>query len=224
MYKIETHLHTPYISSCGKLTAEELVLGYKAADYSAITVTDHYNRHCFKYAGIDPKGPGSKLPAFLEGYRRVKAIGDAEGLRVYYGAELRFDEGPNDYLIYGFSDGLLADAEAVFSMGLAAFSEAARADGALLIQAHPFRRPCLPVAPYLVDGIEAVNRHDCHDNHNEQAIALADRYGLLKTGGTDCHDPEDVGRGGICAETLPADSTELAKLLRSGRFGLLGWK
>ena len=53
MYKIETHLHTPHISPCGKLTAEELVMGYKAAGYSALTVTDHYKAAAFRYAGIE---------------------------------------------------------------------------------------------------------------------------------------------------------------------------
>ncbi len=224
MYKIETHLHTPYVSPCGRLTAEELVMGYKAAGYSALTVTDHYKFASFKFAGVDLDAPGSKLPAFLEGYRRVKEIADREGMMVYYGAEIQFFENDNDYLVFGFSDELLADPRKICSMSIADFSALARADGALLLQAHPFRKHCVPVAPYLLDGVEAVNRHDCHPNRNELAIAFADRYGLLKTGGTDCHDPEDVGIGGIEAEYLPKDSKELADLLRSGNFKILGWE
>jgi hypothetical protein len=42
------------------------------------------------------------------------------------------------------------------------------------------------------------------------------------TGGADCHGPEDIGRGGIEADYLPEDSLELAKLLRSGNFTILG--
>lgn len=222
MYKIETHLHTPYISPCGRLTAQELVMGYKAAGYAAITVTDHYKAAAFRFAGIDLDAPGDKLQPFLEGYRRVKEIADREGMIVYYGAEIQFFENDNDYLLFGFSDALLADAKSICAMGIAAFSKLAREDGALLLQAHPFRKHCVPVAPYLVDGIEAVNRHDCHPNHNDLAIDFANRYGLLKTGGTDCHDPEDVGMGGIAADSLPADSMELAALLRSGNFTILG--
>lgn len=223
MYKIETHLHTPYISPCGVLTAEELVMGYKEAGYAAITVTDHYKPAAFRHAGIDIQAPSSKLEGFLEGYRRVKEIADRVGMTVYYGAEVQFFENDNDYLVYGFSEKLLADPLKICSMSIADFSQLAREDGALLIQAHPFRKHCVPVAPYLVDGVEAVNRHDVHPNRNELAIAFADRYGLLKTGGTDCHDPEDVGMGGIDADWLPKDSMELAKLLRSGEFKILGW-
>ena len=117
---------------------------------------------------------------------------------------------------------MLADPKAVCSMGIAAFSKLAKEDGALLIQAHPFRHHCVPVAPYLIDGVEAVNRHDCHDNRNNLAIEYARRYQLLMTGGADCHGPEDIGRGGIDADYLPEDSLELAELLRSGRFTILG--
>lgn len=222
MYKIETHLHTPLISPCAVLSPEELVLSYKEAGYAAVTVTDHYKASAFSYAGISWDAPGDKLYAFLEGYRRVKEVGDQAGLKVYYGAELQFYENDNDYLVYGFSDQLLADPKAVCSMGIAAFSKLAKEDGALLIQAHPFRHHCVPVAPYLIDGVEAVNRHDCHDNRNNLAIEYARRYQLQMTGGADCHGPEDIGRGGIDADYLPEDSLELAELLRSGRFTILG--
>lgn len=222
MYKIETHLHTPTISHCAELSPEELVLRYKEAGYAAITVTDHYKAFSFSDAGIDWDEPGDKLHAFLEGYRHVKAIGEKVGLKVYYGAELQFYENKNDYLVYGFSNQLLADPKTVCPMGIAAFSKLAKEDGALLIQAHPFRRFCVPVAPYLIDGVEAVNRHDCHQNRNDLAIEYSRRYELLMTGGSDCHVPEDVGRGGIDADYLPEDSDELAELLRSGRFTILG--
>ncbi len=222
MYKIETHLHTPYISPCGRLTAQQLVEGYRAAGYAALTVTDHYKPEAFRYAGVDLEAPGSKLEAFLEGYRRVKEQADRVNMRTYYGAEIQFFENDNDYLLFGFSPELLADPKTVCAMGIVEFSRLAREDGALLLQAHPFRKHCVPVAPYLIDGVEAVNRHDCHPNRNDLATAFADRYGLLKTGGTDCHDPEDVGVGGIASEVLPADSMELARILRSGNFRILG--
>ena len=48
MYKIELHLHTKYSSGCGQLDEKELISGYKAAGYSAIVVTDHYNRDTFR--------------------------------------------------------------------------------------------------------------------------------------------------------------------------------
>ncbi len=218
MFKIETHLHTTTISPCGRMTPEEIVRRYHQAGYAGLVVTDHYRRDVFEKL----KDATDKLDAFLEGYRQVKFYADQAGIQTYYGAELQFTENHNDYLLYGFSDSLLADPEKILPMGISAFSELARQDGALLVQAHPFRNGCVPVAPYLLDGVEAVNRHDKHTNRNELAIAFADRYDLLKTSGGDFHDPEDICIAGIETEVLPADPMELARLLRGGAYRLLG--
>lgn len=220
-FKIETHLHTPIISPCGRLTPEELVEGYLRAGFSAITVTDHFHPDAFRHAGIDMDREDA-FRAYLEGYRQVLRAAEGTHLRVYYGAELRFRGCGNDYLLYGFDDDLLAKPGEIWAMGIVRFSELARAAGALLIQAHPYRDYCLPVAPYLIDGVEGVNRHDVHENHNRLAVEYARRYGLPMTGGSDCHHPEDVGRGGIEADWLPENSMELARLLREGAFRILG--
>ena len=220
-YKIETHLHTPVISPCGVLTPQELVEGYLAAGFSAITVTDHFHADAFRHGGIDAEGEGA-FRAFLEGYRQVCRAAEGTPLRVYYGAEIRFRGCGNDYLLYGFPEELLAKPTEVWAMGIVRFSELAREAGALLIQAHPYRAYCLPVAPYLIDGVEGVNRHDVHANRNDLAVTYARRYGLRITGGSDCHHLEDVGRGGIEAQWLPKDSMDLARLLREGAYRILG--
>ena len=118
MYKIETHLHTTYISHCGWLGAQALMKAYSAAGYAAICVTDHYNRECFDYADIDLTAPGSKTDAFLLGFRRLQREAKKYGILVYEGAELRFDGSDNDYLLYGFHHELLADPEKTMSGGL----------------------------------------------------------------------------------------------------------
>ncbi|MBR6271210.1 MAG: PHP domain-containing protein [Lachnospiraceae bacterium] len=222
MYKIELHLHSNIVSACGKLSPEQEIAGYKAAGYSGITVTDHYCRYTVEWKKIDLNEPGSKLHYFLEGYEALKKLGEKEGIKVYYGLELRFDGSQNDYLLYGFSEELVADPRKVFKMSPMEFAPLARADGALFIQAHPFRDNCIPISPEYVDGIETVNRHVVHNNRNDLAIAFAERHNLLQTGGSDCHDPEDIGLGGIEADILPENEKELAALIRSGNFRILG--
>ena len=64
--------------------------------------------------------------AFLEGFRRMEAACAPLGLKVYKGAELRFDECSNDYLLYNYPDELLACPEELFRMGIAAFAPLAR--------------------------------------------------------------------------------------------------
>ncbi len=223
-YKIETHLHTPVNSPCGKIPPEIIVERYHEAGYAALVVTDHYSLDAFTRTGLDPDGAGDRVHAFLEGYRQVKKFADRVGMKTYYGAELRFLENNNDYLLYGFSHELLADPGKVWSMGLAAFLPLVREDGAVLIQAHPFRKGCVAVAPDLVDGYEAVNRHDKHANRNALAMALARRYDVIRTSGGDFHDPTDRCIAGIESTWLPRDSREMAVLLRSRDFKLLGWE
>lgn len=222
MYKIETHLHTVHVSRCGHLEAPEIVAGYHAAGYSALIVTDHYNRTTFDYLGLDPAGPGDRVHAFLEGYRRVRDEAAKVGIRVFKGAELRFDESENDYLLYGWPDELLAEPEEIFRMGIAAFSPIAHAQGALLIQAHPYRRACTPAIARYLDGVEVFNGNPRHESNNSRAAEYAEAFGLIGTSGSDCHRTEDIAVGGILSERLPSDSMEMMRLLRSRNYRLIG--
>lgn len=222
MYKIETHLHTSHVSRCGYLDAEELVGRYAAAGYGGIIVTDHFNRITFDYLGLDPSGPEDKVAAFLDGVHRMEEEGAKRGLRIYKGAELRFDECENDYLLYGWPDELLADPEAVFRMGVAAFAPLVRAAGALMIQAHPYRHGCTPAIACYLDGVEVRNMNPRHDSRNDLAEEYAVQFGLLRLEGSDCHQPGDEARAGILVEELPENSKAMAELIRAGRYTLIG--
>lgn len=222
MYKIEPHLHTRQVSKCGWLDAEELARLYHEAGYHAIAVTDHYNPDTWVYMGIDPKDPADVMPRFTEGYQRLAEAAAAYNMTVYLGAELRFYENDNDYLFYGFDPAMLAHPHEIMSMGAVPFSDIARKSGAVFIQAHPFRKTCVPLAPCFLDGIEVYNanpRH-MHHNHNDLAQALADAQGpgFIQTAGSDCHRLEDVGLSGIQSRILPPNATAFATLLRSGSF------
>lgn len=222
MFKIETHLHTKHTSPCGQLTAEQIVDGYLAAGYSGLILTDHYCRDTFLNLNTDPRDSRNALEAFLVGYRYLLQEGEERGLKVYRGAEVRFDGSWNDYLLYGYSDELLQDPEAVFSMGVEAFYELARADGALLIHAHPYRNGGMPTSAAALDGVEVLNTNQDHDNRNDLALEFAQKNCLLKTSGSDCHGMKHIGKGGIMVDSLPESDEELVALLRSGNYRLIG--
>lgn len=222
MHKIETHLHTRITSKCGKMTPEDLVAGYVAAGYSAICVSDHFNRITFDYLGVDLKSGEDKVARFLEGYYRVKEEGLKQGLMVYKSAELRFDECDNDYLLYGWQDDLLSDPEAIFKMGVAEFSKLSKAAGAVLVQAHPYRGGCTPAFACYLDGIEILNTNPRHNSNDARAVEYAERHGLFGIGGSDCHRPEDLGRCGILTEKLPDQDMSFARLLKSRKYQIIG--
>lgn len=221
MYKIETHMHTRYSSKCGWLDADTLAEGYKAAGYDAVIVTDHYNRTTFDHLRVDLHSDVDKVAAFLTGYRRMVEAGEKVGLKVFRGAEVRFDESDNDYLLYGWRDELLADPETVFTMGIAAFSPIARGQGALIVQAHPYRKKCTPAIACYLDGVEVQNLNPRHENNNARAVEYAQQFGLLGLAGSDCHRKEDIGVTGILTKELPSDSFGMMRLIRSRNFQLM---
>ena len=222
MYKIELHLHTKYSSGCGQLDEKEIIAAYKAAGYHGIVVTDHFNRDTYHMKNIDPAAPVDRLTPFLEGYYKMKEEGEKQGIRIYRGAELRFDGSYNDYLFFNYPDSLLQEPEQLFTMGLENFIRLSRPTGALLIQAHPFRSMCTPADVAHLDGIEIANMHPWHESRNELAKDLAGTDPrLIRTGGSDCHATEHIGRGGILSEILPENDSQLADLLRSGNYNVI---
>lgn len=221
-YRIETHLHTNHVSECSWLGAEALAESYQKAGYAAIAVTDHYSRITFDYLGLDPAAPGDKIGPFLSGFHRMEDEGAKRGLKIFKGAELCFDESCNDYLLFHYPDELLAEPEDVFRMGIAAFAPLARAVGALLIQAHPYRGKCTPADACYLDGIEVVNGSPRYENNNNKAEQFARHFNLIRTGGSDCHRTEDIGRSGITSSILPESDAELAWLLREGAYTVIG--
>jgi hypothetical protein len=222
MYKIETHLHTVHVSKCGHLEAPVLAEAYHKAGYAAICVTDHYNRDTVRYLNLNLRDTQGLLERFLDGYRRMCEACAPYGIRVYRGAELRFDECQNDYLLYDWPDDLLRDFDRNMSMSIVDFAPLSRAAGALLIQAHPFRDPCVAAIACYLDGVEVLNAHPRHDSRNDLALHYAQVHHLsIQTAGSDCHQTPDIARSGILSDTLPADTHEFAQLLRSGSFRLI---
>ena len=221
MYKIETHLHTCHSSPCGKVDADTIVRLYAEAGFHGIVATDHYFHYtCRPHCWNIPYGEYFKV--FMEGYHQLCKAAEPYGLKIYKGAEIRFDESTNDYLLYHFPDELLHDPEAIFAMGLEAFSPLCRKAGALLIQAHPFREKCTVADPSLVDGYEVKNANPRAANNNELTAEFMAEHPLkLQLCGSDFHRREDVGCGGIGCDILPENEEALVQLLRSCAYTLL---
>jgi histidinol phosphatase-like PHP family hydrolase len=221
MYKIETHLHTCEVSKCGRLSAAEQARAYHEAGYDAVCVTDHYNRNTVEYLNMNLSHPEGLLQEFLHGYDLMCRECAQYGIRVYRGAELRFDECENDYLFYNWDDSLLYDMDKVMKMSIVEFSRLARRTDALLIQAHPFRHGCIPAIACYLDGVEVFNGNPRHDSRNERALEYAQEYGLIQFSGSDCHQTPDVGVSGILTEELPKDDREFVSMIRRGSYRLM---
>lgn len=222
MYKIEMHLHTSHSSPCGKEDADTIARLYAEAGFAGIVVTDHFfNYTCSQWSWNIPFT--DFFPVFTEGYHRLCEAAQPYGLKIYRGAEVRFNTSTDDYLLYNYPDELLQDPGAVFTMGLEKFYPLCRKAGAILVQAHPFRGKCVPADPRFIDGAEVYNLKARGDSHNDLALKFAaENPHFIRLSGSDFHQAEDTGRGGIITSELPENDSALAALLRSGNYRLIG--
>ena len=194
MYLYETHCHTAESSDCGQLPAEQVVALYRAAGYDGLVI----RRVLFRSL------------AFL-GYRNARAAAQGR-ITVLPACELRFRENENDYLVFGMPEDYLAAHPDIFDWGIERFSRAARGEGFLLAQAHPFRDHMQVVNPALLDMLEVFNGHPRHNSRN--GIARADLHGLPGIAGSDCHFEAAAGRGGVLLPQKAENMSDFVRLLR----------
>jgi predicted metal-dependent phosphoesterase TrpH len=214
-YRYDTHVHTKEVSPCGKVPAEEIVRLYNKAGFQGFFVTDHY------YNGFVDKFHGSweeVTDNYLAGYRKAKRAGHELGMDILLGMELRFDGSVADYLVYGFDEEFLYNNPYLNRHNLTSFRELIKNETKpiLVFQAHPFRQNMPPVQPELLDGIEAFNCHPRHDSSNNKAYALGLSHGLYLSAGSDAHQMQDVGRGGIGITRRIKNSHDYVDLFLSG--------
>lgn len=221
-YLFELHCHTEQSSSCAKIPAEEVVKLYLQEGYSGIIITDHLSSATIK------KCPNSSFAQLVDyqarGYfaAREAAALLSEDFSVFYGVELNSqNEGRNDYLLYGITPEMLkANEWLLYNAEPELLSRFCRDNGILLVQAHPFRNHMTLVPPLLLDGIECYNGNARHDSRNEIASEWADRFGLIKTSGSDFHELSDLARGGAYLSQRPKDILSLTDILKSGDYSL----
>lgn len=217
--KIELHAHSTGFSNCGKLKIEELIPVYSEKKYDVLVLTNHFNSISERY--YSEMGGKNYHQDYHDMIRRAKEIGKKYDLLVLGAYELRFDENANDYLVYGMTEEFTRDYSSIFTDGVKAFSEAARQNGFLLYQAHPFRNGMTVINPDVLFGIEVQNTHPRHDSRNDIALAWAEKYGLHKITGSDCHRIEDVGTSAIVTDEKIQDMDDLVQILKNNRYTII---
>lgn len=218
-FKIDTHMHTAETSKCGRISAPTLVETYLKLGYQGIVITDHLHEEYIDllYCRDDWD---TCVDRYLDGYKRAKAHGDKLGLNVILGCELRFAENDNDYLVYGIDEAFLRAHPYPFRMGPEAFFARFKEE-ILIIQAHPFRENNTFVRHDCVHGLEIVNGHNEHVNHNDRALALCKQYpSLYRMAGSDTHREGGEGQCWVNFGQPITDSFAFAAAVRSGGYTL----
>ena len=219
MFKTELHCHSKSVSECARVSNEEIIKKFTDAGYTTLVLANHFNLGT-QYFKKCENSYDDFITAYVNGYKELKK--DAEGkLNVLLGMELRFLENSNDYLVFGITEEFLRNNEPLYKMNPESFSKLARENGILFIQAHPFRNSMTVVRPNFLDGVEVYNGHKGHDSRNEIAEAWADKFGLIKTSGTDFHYDHAPANAGIITDKEITDMETLVKILKSGEYTLI---
>ncbi len=186
MYKYETHLHTSPVSDCAQVGVEEQLRFYKRLGFDGVFITNHFLDGNISISS--ERSYEEKIAFYFSDYEQGVKMGKEIGIKVFCGVELSY--GGTDFLVYGLDkDWFLAHPE-IMNMSKRRELSFMMDEGALVVQAHPFREAGyidhIRLFPRSVHGVEIVN--GCRkDEENEIAAYYARHYGLLAFAGSDNH-------------------------------------
>lgn len=214
-YKIEMHCHTKPVSSCGQLLPHEVAERYKELGYDAVVLTNHFYKND-RYI----KNKADFLKFYLDGYESFKEACEKNGLKAYFGIEIRFANiNSNDYLVYGITEDEAEEAARYLEGTIEEFYKGFKNENNLIFQAHPFRNGMELKKPPCIDGYEVFNMHPGHNSAIGLAAKQAAKYKNLPiVGGSDFHEPGREGVISLCVKALPDDEKGLSDILKKKDF------
>ena len=193
MYRYETHLHTLPVSKCARQGVRQNLEFYASLGYDGIFITNHF---LDGNINIDKNLPyEEQLEFYFSDYYEALKLSEEIGIKVFLGVEISYRG--TDFLIYGLDkEWFLAHPEMMDmkkSEELAFLIE----NGALVIQAHPYREDRhinhIRLFPRCVHGVEVINASR-PNFENAMADAYANAYQLLKIAGSDNHAGNNAKR------------------------------
>ena len=217
-YKTEAHAHTSPASTCGQVSPEETVKTYAGLGYNGLVLTNHF---IYDYNYMKGRSKEDGIKKYLSDYYEAVEFGKKNGLNVILGAEIRFTENCNDYLVYGIDEKMLLEIYELLPYGIENFRKNYSMPKSVFLQAHPFRDGMEDVDATLLDGIEIFNMHPEHKSRNAIANLFANKNNLnIKIAGSDFHflGGKDRSVSAILTRKMPKDSFEFAEILKSGDY------
>lgn len=217
MYRYETHLHTFPVSRCAKATVRETLDYYQALGYDGVFITNHF---LDGNVNVDRSLPYEEQIAFyFSDYEAAKALEEEVGIKVFCGVELSY--GGTDFLIYGLDKNWFLSHPEIMDMKKSEELALMMENGALVIQAHPFREAAyidhIRLFPRQVHGVEIVNGNR-KEEENRLAKLYAAHYGLLEFAGSDNHTgPQQKNLAGICCGESIDSVEDFIEKVKSGK-------
>ena len=218
--KIDLHVHSLPVSCCARFQAEEVPGRLKAAGVDGFCLCNHYYPGHLSQIGRDLP---EQVEAFISCFERCQEAARTLGMTVLFGAEVKLIQLPShpEFLLYGLTPRILRKALPLYDYTQEQLYGFCQSENILMYQAHPYRteQGYAPADPAYMDGIEAYNGHFIFDPKYERTLEFARSHGLALSAGSDFHDPEDAGRGGIIVpdNVRITDALELRDYLKENR-------
>ena len=217
MYIYETHLHTLPVSQCARVGTRETVEAYKELGYDGIFVTNHFIDGNIKQE-IRQQSYEERIEFYFSGFEEAERIGKEIGLDVFLGIEMTYKG--TDFLVYGIDKEWCLAHEDMDKMKKSELLKLMMGDGALIIQAHPFREATyidhIRLFPRHVHGVEVFNANRT-EFENKLAEQYAGNYGLLRFSGSDNHLGEGQSiLGGMATETPLTSVADFISCVKNG--------
>ena len=201
MYLYETHVHTKPVSQCGGACVRDTVECYKKEGYAGIFMTDHFLDGNINLE-VRALPYEERIEYYFSAYEEGKRVGDEIGFDVFCGIEMSY--GGTDFLVYGIDKEWCLAHKDMDKMRKSELLKLMMSEGALIIQAHPFREAAyidhIRLFPRCVQGVEVFNANHT-EFENKLAEQYAENYGLLRFAGSDNHTGKSqMLRGGMATD------------------------
>lgn len=185
-YLYETHLHTAPVSRCAKASVEDTLTFYRDMGYDGVFLTNHFIDGNINIAHDVPFK--DKLDFYFSDYHKGVEFGKTIGLKVFLGVEMSYKG--TDFLIYGLDEAFYYAHPEIEAMNVREKLHLYRSNGAIAVQAHPFREDFyidhIRLYPRDIDGVEVVNAGRT-ELENKMASVYREQYGFRALAGTDNH-------------------------------------
>ena len=214
MFLYETHLHTSPVSKCARVGVEETLKFYKDIGYDGVFITNHFLDGNLNFDKTRPYE--EQIEFYFSDYEAGVKLGKQLGIKVFCGVELSYRG--TDFLIYGLDKQWYLAHPEIMEMKKSQELPFLMEQGALVIQAHPYREASyidhIRLYPRCVHGVEVIN-----SSRPEKDIPLtefyAKHYGLICFAGSDNHTGIQRERlaGMQCREPIRDEQDFVAKVL-----------
>lgn len=215
-YKYETHLHTSPVSACARADVAENLEFYRSLGYDGVFITNHF---LDGNISVDASLPyKDKIEFYFSDYEKAAELSKERGIKVFCGVELSY--GGTDFLVYGLDKQWFLSHPEIMEMSKRKELEFMMENGALVIQAHPYREAGyidhIRLYPRSVHGVEVINANRT-EFENKMAEDYAEAYGLLRIAGTDNHvGKSQKNLAGVSFDTPLENENDFVNRVKSG--------